>query len=81
MICPWSSDGAAALDSNNQYFESDAFPPTKIIDTLGAGDTFCAATIYALCNGKGLGESIQFGCEIAGAKTGFFGYDQIKDFI
>ncbi len=31
---------------------SDAFPPEKLVDTLGAGDTFNASVIYSLSNSK-----------------------------
>lgn len=37
---------ARAPDGN--IVQSPAFPPKRIIDTLGAGDTFNAATIYYL---------------------------------
>lgn len=39
IICPWSEQGCSALHKNN-YFESKAFPPSKIIDTLGKFEIF-----------------------------------------
>lgn len=79
IICPWGEDGAAALDQDNNYYSCPAYSPENVIDTLGAGDTFCAATIFALNRGRHLGEAIEFGCRVAGAKVGFYGYDEIKN--
>lgn len=41
-----------------------------MVTTLGAGDTFIAATIIALLKGMGIGESIEIGCRVAGKKCG-----------
>lgn len=57
--------------------QSPAFPPKQVIDTLGAGDTFCATVIYSLSKGKSLQESITSGCHIAGAKVGQRGFSKI----
>lgn len=67
------------LDSSNNFFTCPSYPPEKVVDTLGAGDTFCAATIYALSNGNDLKSSVDFGSRIAGAKVGFHAYDNIKE--
>ena len=48
------------------------------MDTLGAGDTFNAATILALCRGVDVKDAIVFGCKVAGAKCGMIGRDGIK---
>lgn len=58
--------------------QSPAFPPRQIIDTLGAGDTFCATVVCSLSRGKTLQESISFGCQIAGAKVGQRGFSYIS---
>lgn len=81
LICPWGSDGAAALSPSGEYFESPVFPPEKIVDSLGAGDTFCAGTLNALMTDfNDVHLAIEKGCRIAGYKCGFFGYDCVKDF-
>ena len=40
-------------DLNNTYF-SPPFPPAKVIDTLGAGDSFVGSTIHMLNKGETL---------------------------
>lgn len=81
IICPWGSNGACALDSNNSYFTFNAYQTEKIIDSLGAGDTFCAAVIFALSYQKKLlQDAIKFGNMIAGYKLSFYGYDEISKF-
>lgn len=89
IICAWGSKGAAALDNfkdtEDDVVSSVAFPPPVVVDTLGAGDTFCASVIYALLNGKWLQEALLFGNRVAGSKVGFYGYDGIakvyKEFL
>lgn len=81
IICPFGTDGAAALDANGNYFESPIFPPVDgIVDTLGAGDTFCAGTLNSLMSDfTDVKTAIKEGCRISGYKCGFFGYDCVKD--
>lgn len=79
VICAWGEDGAAAMDSQGQLVTSCCFPPDKLGDTLAAGDTFNAATIFALMEGKTLGEAITFGCKVAGAKCGIQGIRGLRD--
>uniref|UniRef100_A0A3B3CW32 Ketohexokinase n=1 Tax=Oryzias melastigma TaxID=30732 RepID=A0A3B3CW32_ORYME len=77
LICAWAEKGADALGPDGVLVHSDAFPPEKLVDTLGAGDTFNAGVIFMLSNGKSLQEALTFGCKIAGRKCGFHGYDGI----
>ncbi|XP_052001128.1 ketohexokinase isoform X1 [Xyrauchen texanus] len=77
LICAWAENGADAMGPDGVVTHSDAFPPEKLVDTLGAGDTFNASVIYSLSNGGGLQEALTFGCQIAGKKCGVHGYDGI----
>lgn len=82
LICPWSIEGAIAVDNETDtHYSALARPPAKVVDSLGAGDTFVAACIHSLCQRASLQQSIEFGCRIAGAKVGFEGYDQIAALI
>ncbi|KAK7084882.1 hypothetical protein SK128_000024 [Halocaridina rubra] len=81
VICPWGEMGASACTGKKAIVRSPVFSPPKVIDTLGAGDTFIAATIYSLFEGKSLQESIRFGCKIAGAKVGVRGWEPLRDII
>lgn len=78
MICAWGEDGAAAKTVSHDHVTSSIFPPEKLIDTLGAGDTFNAATILDLSKGKTLHDAITFGCKVAGAKCGMKGYEGLR---
>ncbi|CAH1775311.1 unnamed protein product [Owenia fusiformis] len=81
VICAWSEDGAIAITKDSSPVTSAIFPPPKVIDTLGAGDTFNAATISALSKGHSLKDSITYGCKIAGAKCGIEGFDKLSDVV
>ncbi|XP_045700266.1 ketohexokinase isoform X1 [Phyllostomus hastatus] len=77
LICAWAEEGADALGPDGQLFHSDAFPPPRVVDTLGAGDTFNAAVIFSLSQGKSMQEALRFGCQVAGKKCGLQGFDGI----
>ncbi|XP_061188366.1 ketohexokinase-like [Saccostrea echinata] len=79
VICAWGEDGAAATDAEGQLITSPCFPPERLCDTLAAGDTFNAATILTLAEGRNLTEAITFGCKVAGAKCGMQGIRGLKD--
>ncbi|XP_038607158.1 ketohexokinase isoform X2 [Tachyglossus aculeatus] len=48
LVCAWAEQGADALGPDGQLLHSDAFPPPRVVDTLGAGDTFNASFIFSL---------------------------------
>ncbi|XP_014116764.1 PREDICTED: ketohexokinase isoform X2 [Pseudopodoces humilis] len=77
LICAWAEEGADALGPDGELVHSDAFPPETLVDTLGAGDTFNAAVIFALAEGRTLQDALTFGCQIAGRKCGIQGFDGI----
>ncbi|XP_011876967.1 PREDICTED: ketohexokinase-like [Vollenhovia emeryi] len=52
IICAWAEEGAIARTPCGAIVQSPAFPPEKVIDTLGAGDTFNAAAMYYLNKSK-----------------------------
>ncbi|XP_033748278.1 ketohexokinase-like isoform X2 [Pecten maximus] len=82
VICAWGDQGAAALSSTDGVLcTSPVFPPETLVDTLGAGDTFNAATIFALCQGRSVQEAITLGCKVAGTKCGMKGNKGLKDII
>lgn len=82
LICPWGIEGAIAVDNEtDSHFSAFAKPPAKVVDSLGAGDTFVASAIHSLAQGIPLQEAIDYGCRIAGAKVGFYGYDNISSLI
>ncbi|XP_064597235.1 ketohexokinase-like [Liolophura sinensis] len=78
LILPWGEHGAVAMKKEGEIIYTPAFPPESIVDTLGAGDTFIASTIYNISNGIGLREAITFGCKLAGAKVGMNGFMGLK---
>ncbi|XP_062565959.1 ketohexokinase-like isoform X5 [Armigeres subalbatus] len=79
IICPWGSDGVSALYENDEFYSCGIYPPEKVRDSLGAGDTFCAGCIFQLSQRKPLQDALMFGSKLAGLKIGDFGFDHLKD--
>ncbi|XP_017401053.1 ketohexokinase isoform X3 [Cebus imitator] len=77
LICAWAEEGADALGPDGKLLHSDAFPPPRVVDTLGAGDTFNASIIFSLSQGRSMQEALRFGCQVAGKKCGLQGFDGI----
>lgn len=74
LVLPWGDQGAWALQGD-QLLHSPAFPPAKVVDTLGAGDTFNAGLIHAMLSGRALGHALEDACRLAGRKVGQVGFD------
>ena len=83
VICPWAETGAKAIDNCSQKIcSSPAFTPKNgVVDTLGAGDTFVATTLFALwILNYDLKDAIVLGCQVAGSKCGKFGFQHLHEF-
>lgn len=78
-MCTWGSEGAAAGQNGTVVCQS-ACPPSQIVDTLGAGDTFNAAFIYSQANEWDWKKGLEFACRVAGSKIGQKGFLGIKQF-
>ena len=94
IVCAWGSEGASAGIKRSPMTSEDivsvsAFPPVLgVKDTLGAGDCFVAACLYALmsiehtCLDKDtVSRVIKFGCRVAGYKCGQYGFHLKPDVI
>ena len=80
IICPWGEHGAAAaerLDDGWKFCQCKATNLKRVVDTLGAGDTFIAGVISSLVTGKTIKSSIEYGCLLAGRKCAQIGFDNL----
>lgn len=74
LVCPWGAQGAVGISRDGRRAASPAFPPPRVVETVGAGDTFNAGLIDALVNGGDLSAALEHGCRLAGAKCGRSGF-------
>lgn len=74
IVVAWGEGGAYGLDRGGVLSHSVAFPPDRVVDTLGAGDTFNAGLIGALADGASLPVAVEAGCRLAGRKCGISGF-------
>ncbi len=78
LICAWGDGGAFGIDQRGVVYHSPPCPPAKVVDTLGAGDTFNAVIIDSLINGLALEAALADGCRIAGQKCAHVGLNSIN---
>ena len=74
-ICAWGDQGAWGVATGGDILHSPAFPPARVVDTLGAGDVFNAAVIDQLSKGASLQRILEVACRLAGRKCGQRGFD------
>ncbi|VAW86989.1 Ketohexokinase [hydrothermal vent metagenome] len=72
LISAWGDKGAYAI-SHNKQFHQPAYSPEKIIDTLGAGDTFNAGIIDSMLKKQHIDATLEAACRLAGKKCGHIG--------
>ncbi|MDH3887852.1 MAG: PfkB family carbohydrate kinase, partial [Gammaproteobacteria bacterium] len=59
-----------ALDCAGNEYRHAAVIPSRVVDTLGAGDTFNAGIINGYLKALGIDESLARACQLAGNKCG-----------
>jgi len=79
ISCAWGEQGAYALSRKGRVMHTPAFPPPKVVDTLGAGDVFNAGLIDQLARGSDLETAIVEASRLAGKKCGQYGLDKLLE--
>lgn len=80
-VLAWGEAGAYALGRDGRLVHSPAYPPSRSIDTLGAGDTFNAGIIDALLRCIALDEALHHACRLAGRKCGHEGLNFLEQSV
>ncbi|OJJ43237.1 hypothetical protein ASPZODRAFT_28549 [Penicilliopsis zonata CBS 506.65] len=78
LFCTWGQDGAVGNDiARSQIIHGQAFQPEKVVDTIGAGDTFIAGMLFALMRREEqwiLARKLDFANRLAGLKVAQEGF-------
>lgn len=72
--CAWGDRGAWLREASGAVQHCPAFEPTRIVDTLGAGDVFNAGVIDARLHGLASEDALVHACRLAGRKCGQEGF-------
>ena len=80
LVCAWGHEGAYALARDGTVCHSSAHRPPKLIDTLGAGDTFNGGIIDGLMRGLSLDKALHSAVRLAGEKCGRVGFRGLREF-
>ncbi|KAJ5887588.1 pfkB family kinase [Penicillium taxi] len=83
LCCTWGEDGAGALMTDKERFTHVAAQTTenfRVVDPIGAGDTFIAGMLYALnCKPQwDLRRQLEFANHIAGLKVSQEGFSGLN---
>jgi len=89
-VCPWGKAGAYAVDGGGSGGGGDAHHSPAVgegiadggaIDTVGAGDTFIAALLFALSRSATPAQALRCGCAVAGRKVTQRGFGGLADAV
>ena len=69
MVATTRGAGAATLERDGQLLAETRPPAVDAVDTTGAGDTFTAALVVALAEGKPPQHALEFACAAGAAAT------------
>lgn len=75
LVCGWGDEGAYAMATDGRELFTPAFAPSRVVDTLGAGDVFNAGIIDGMTRGLALEEALVNAARLAGRKCGQHGFD------
>ncbi|HWR96964.1 MAG TPA: PfkB family carbohydrate kinase [Candidatus Methanoperedens sp.] len=78
LAVAWGAEGAWGIEADGTLLHEPASPPARVVDTLGAGDSFNAGMIGALAAGKSLRRALGEACRLAGRKVGQIGFDGLS---
>jgi ketohexokinase len=78
LVCAWGDEGAYAL-IQGQLLHAPAVPVDRVVDTIGAGDTFNAGFIHAWLHSSATAADVQAAleqaCALASKKCAQHGFD------
>jgi ketohexokinase len=77
LFLAWGETGAYAQDQTGKIYFSPALKLPKVVDTLGAGDSFNAGLILSGLEGKNTQERLHFANQLAGRKCAQVGFDKL----
>jgi ketohexokinase len=75
LFCTWGGRGAVSLNREGRSTSQPAHIPPKVVDTLGAGDTFNAGVIDGYLAQRDIVTILRQACVLAGGKCGRTGFD------
>jgi ketohexokinase len=78
LVCAWGEMGAYAITLEGRDYHSQAYPPPKVVDTIGAGDVFNAGIIDRCVDGVDLGQALDAATRLASRKCGLRGFDGLR---
>lgn len=78
LIVTWGEAGAWGFAPRGEPVHVPAFSPPRVVDTVGAGDTFIAGLIDGLVSGRTLPAALEAASRLAGRKVGQWGFDGLR---
>ena len=75
ITAAWGAAGAYGRSTEGRVVHAPAVRLERVVDALGAGDTFNAGMIDALLREHSLQEALVHGCSLAGRKCSTHGFD------
>jgi ketohexokinase len=79
VILAWGAEGAYGIGTNDEIHFAPAFAPSRVVDTIAAGDVFNAAVIHNLLEERPLDQALSYATRLAGHSCGREGIGDIVE--
>lgn len=79
LVCTWGTDDSIMLDQDGNWYSEQVNPLSKVIDSIGAGDTFNAAFIDACLLAKNNRDCLKVANSLAEKKCSQYGFTNLID--
>ncbi len=78
LCCTWGEAGAWLSLPDGPLHHAPASPPERVVDTLGAGDTFNAGLLHARLRGLEWPQALKLAVRLASFKCGLRGFTGVE---
>lgn len=78
LVCPWGQEGAYALEREGLLHFAPAVQIPRVVDTIGAGDTFNAGFIHSALQRLPVPQRLSYANALAGKKCSQAGLERLN---
>ena len=71
VIATFGEEGSLCYDGK-EFYSGEITPAKEVVNTVGAGDSFCAGFMYGIMNGYSIPECLKEGADLSAEVVAMF---------